>query len=404
MKQLWHNFTAAPHRVMFLGGALQSLAVMVWWLFDMAVRYGVAGQPAALPVAPVLLHAYLMIFGLLPFFMFGFLMTTFPRWMNQPEIPARHYVPAFLMLISGAAVFYLGLLGNASLLVPAVALTLGGWGMGLYALWQVLQRARNTDKRHTTVLFIAFSLGWCSLAVYLFGLATNEATYLVHAIQGGLWLFLLPVFASVAHRMIPFFTGSALSRQNIPRPFWPWWVMLAASALHALLTFADQPRWLWLADLPLALASLYLSYLWGFRRSLRIPLLAVLHVGYAWMGLAMFLFAVQSLLALLDQSLMGLAPLHALTIGCYATLMIGMGTRVTLGHSGLPFIINTPIKLMFVGIQCVALLRIAADLLPAHWSPWLHIAAALGWLGCFAPWVRRYLPAYWRPRADGRPG
>ena len=37
----WHTFTSAPHRVMFLGGALQSIAVMLWLLVEMAGRYGV---------------------------------------------------------------------------------------------------------------------------------------------------------------------------------------------------------------------------------------------------------------------------------------------------------------------------------------------------------------------------
>jgi uncharacterized protein involved in response to NO len=96
-------------------------------------------------------------------------------------------------------------------------------------------------------------------------------------------------------------------------------------------------------------------------------------------------------------------PLHALTIGCYATLVIGMGARVTLGHSGLPFVIDTPVKLMFIGMQGVALTRIAADMLPVD-SGTFYLIAVLGWLACFAFWAWRYLPAYWRPRADGQPG
>lgn len=404
MKQLWSSFTAAPHRVMFFGAALQILAVMVWWLFDMSARYGIAGNAAVLPVAPSHLHAYLMIFGLLPFFMFGFLMTTFPRWMNGHEIPARLYVPAFLLLFAGNVLFYLGILLQPGLLAVAVVLALAGWATGLHALWRVLTSTRNTDKRHTTVLFIVFSLGWATLLTYLVGLITHDAMYLVHAIQGGLWLFLLPVFLTVAHRMIPFFTGSALGQQNVPRPFWAWWTMLACSLLHALLTFADQPDWLWIADLPLAALTFYFGYLWGFRRSLRVPLLAVLHVGFAWIGIAMLMYATQSLFSLFGHHVMGLAPLHALTLGCYATLMVGMGTRVTLGHSGLPFIIDTPIKLIFIGIQLVALIRVVAEFVPAPFNTALYLAAALGWLGCFTPWVYRYLPAYWRPRADGQPG
>jgi uncharacterized protein involved in response to NO len=84
--------------------------------------------------------------------------------------------------------------------------------------------------------------------------------------------------------------------------------------------------------------------------------------------------------------------------------MIGMATRVTLGHSGLPMKVNMPIKLMFVGVQLVAVLRVLADMLTISVMHWLYIAAAATWLVCFTPWVLRFLPVYWQQRADGRPG
>ncbi|TNC95219.1 MAG: hypothetical protein FD121_1436 [Gallionellaceae bacterium] len=401
------NFTAAPHRVMFFGGAIQSLAVMLWWTLELASRYGIVGQPVSWTVAPSAAHVYLMIYSLLPFFMFGFLMTTFPRWMAGKEIPSKRYVPAFGLMFLGAVGFYVGLIFSATILLAAVACALAGWGIALYALVRVLLDTRPGDKRHPIVLSIALAMGWCGLASYLGWLLSDEYAFLNFSIQNGLWFFLMPLFASVAHRMIPFFTSNALSQPNVPRPFWPWWTMLAASLAHGLLAFAGATQCLWLVDAPLAAAALYLSYLWGFRRSLGNPLLAVLHVGFAWMGIAMLLYAVQSFMLFSSHgaaSIWGFAPLHALTIGCYATLMIGMGTRVTLGHSGLPFNIDTSIKLMFAGMQLVALVRVLADVLPLQSGYVWYLVSALGWLACFSPWVLRYLPAYWRPRADGQPG
>ena len=119
----WSNFTAAPHRVMFFGGALQIIAAMVWWLLDLVTRYGVAGQPIVWSIMPGAAHAYLMVFGLFPFFIFGFVMTTFPRWMNGKEIPAQRYVTAFVLLLSGNVIFYAGLLTHHSVLLLAVAST-----------------------------------------------------------------------------------------------------------------------------------------------------------------------------------------------------------------------------------------------------------------------------------------
>lgn len=392
---------------MFMGGALQSVAVMLWLIMEMTTRYGVIGHPVDWPVAPAAVHGYLMIYGLFPFFIFGFLMTTYPRWMNGREIPAGRYVPAFVLLMLGTAGFYAGLLTGRNMLFVAVAATLAGWGFALYALLRVLLDAQHPDKRHPQIIFIALSMGWCGLAAYLIWLWGDSAAWLHFAIQGGLWLFLLPVFASVGHRMIPFFTSTALSQQLVPRPYWAWWTILAASVMHSLLRLADAAAWLWVCDAPLAVAAFYLTYVWGLRRSLSIPILGVLHVGFAWLGIAMLLFAVQSLALFLSQGtkfIWGLAPLHALTIGCFATLLIGMGTRVTLGHSGLPVQVGIPAKLTFVGIQLAALLRVLADMLPLQAMHGLYLAAATVWLACFVLWVSRYLPFFWRPRADGKAG
>ncbi len=406
-KNTWHAFTAAPHRVMFFGGALQSIGVMVWWLLELATRYGVVGQPALWAVTPVAAHAWLMVYGLFPFFMFGFLMTVFPRWMRGDELPPQRYVPAFLLLLLGSTGFYLGLAYGRTLLVMACASTLAGWALAIHALLRVLLDTPPQDKRHPLMILVALVLGWCSLAAYPLWLWQGNNVWLRLTIQGGVWLFLLPIFASVAHRMFPFFTSSALPQHAIRRPEWPWWLMLAASATHAMLQLAGASAWLWLADFPLAAAAGYLGHAWGFGRSLRIPLLGILHIGFAWIGIAGALSGLQSLLvwsAPDAPAIWGLAPLHALTIGCFATLAIGMGTRVTLGHSGLPMQVDGAVKLMFLGMQAVTLLRVVADMWPSHASYWLYLAAALLWLGCFTPWVWRYLPAYWRPRADGRPG
>jgi uncharacterized protein involved in response to NO len=403
----WKNFTAAPHRVMFLGGALQTIAVMLWWLVELLTRFGVAGHPITWSIMPGTAHIYLMLFGLFPSFIFGFIMTTFPRWMGGKEILTQYYVTAFLLLLSGNVLFYIGLATHHNFLLLAVASTLAGWAVAVYALLRVVLDTPPSDKLNPVVILLTLALGWLGLAAYLVWLLSGNMLWLRVATQAGLWLFLLPLFASVGHRMIPFFTISALPNLKVARPDWPWWVILAGSAAHALLQLADASSWLWLSDAPMTAAAFYLSYSWGFRHSFKNPLLAVLHAGFAWVGIAMLLSTVQSAAQYISHDtlfILGLAPLHALTIGCFATLTIGMGTRVTLGHSGLPFHVDSGLKLMFVGMQADAILRVLADILPQQYNDGLHLATALIWLTCFTPWVWRYLPAYWRVRADGKPG
>lgn len=405
--QTWKIFTAAPHRVMFFGGALQVIAVMLWWLFDMVTRFGAAGHPIAWSIMPNAAHIYLMVFGLFPSFIFGFVMTTFPRWMGGREIPALKYVTSFVLILLGNVIFYTGLATQQSVLLLGVSSTLAGWAVGIYSLLRVILDTTPSNKSNPVVILIALCSGWLGLFAYSIWLYSGNMLWLQIATQTGIWLFLLPLFASVGHRMIPVFTISALPGLNMTKPDWPWWVILAGSTAHGLLQIADASAWLWLSDAPLMVAAFYLAYSWKFLQSFRDTLLAILHIGIAWLGFAMLLFTLQSATQFFSNDsvfIFGLAPLHALNIGCFGSLLIGMGTRVTLGHSGLPFRVGTAVKLMFTGIQADAIARVLADILPPQYRQGLYLAAAFIWLACFIPWVLRYLPAYWRVRADGRPG
>ena len=83
-------------------------------------------------------------------------------------------------------------------------------------------------------------------------------------------------------------------RMRTFRPFGWLWLALAAMAMHAVLALLDS-RWLWLPDLILAGTAFYFSVKWQFWRSLKIRLLAVLHLAFLWLGIAAALYAAQGL-------------------------------------------------------------------------------------------------------------
>ncbi len=103
-------------------------------------------------------------------------------------------------------------------------------------------------------------------------------------------------------------------------------------------------------------------------RSFRIHLLAVLHIAFAWLGLSMLLYGAQNLVLFTSGGklwILGLAPLHALSIGYFASMVLGMASRVTLGHSGRPLVLDKFSWLLFIGFQAAAFFRILPDLLPS---------------------------------------
>ena len=221
------------------------------------------------------------------------------------------------------------------------------------------------------------------------------------AIKLGSFGLLLPVFVTVAHRMFPFFARGAVRRSRRLGPL-PWLAAFwALVAIHLGLELRHAYAWLWLPDG--ALAALTAVWLWrNWPRGAMPPLLRVLFCAYAWLPTALALFAAQPRGTRRPGSFtLGRAPAHALFIGFFGSLLVAMVTRVTQGHSGRPLVLGALAGFAFIAIQIVALLRIAAEMLPAH------PAAGAGRRGLAArvrAWALRSARVYLSPRADGKPG
>ena len=397
---------AAPHRPMFLAGTVQALAAMVFWSLELGGRYlglwPVPAWPLLLVFPPSVLHALLLSCGVFPFFMFGFILTAGPRWQGAGELSQRDFVPAFALLACGWLLVWVALL-LPQFLVAGLSLVLAGW-VAVALLLTRLARHRTTDREHIGFVALAAWLGvgaMCAFAVFAAG---GPLPWARLGISLAVWGFLLPVFLAVAHRMLPFFTSSAVRAYVVHRPQWALRSLVGLSLAHGGLAFFELIEWLWLADLPAALVAVSLTWLWWSRAALANRMLSVLHVAFAWLGVAFALFALQSLFWKAVPGFLGQAPLHALTLGFFASMLIGMASRVTMGHSGRPVAADDAMWRAFCMMQAAAAVRVISELplLPgAHALTWL---SSLLWLGSFGLWAWRFAPALWRAREDGKPG
>ena len=118
------KFTAMPHQPMFMLGAIQAVVVMLWWLADIAGRYGGWYTPFQWSIPAPWAHLYLMIFCLFPPYMFGFLMTTYPKWMAGAEISPKHFLPAAALLACGVLLAYVGLIAGKVWFMAAIIIYL----------------------------------------------------------------------------------------------------------------------------------------------------------------------------------------------------------------------------------------------------------------------------------------
>jgi len=153
------------------------------------------------------------------------------------------------------------------------------------------------------------------------------------------------------------------------------------------------------SDGPPAAAHAARLVLWRPWRTLKTPLVWILHFAYAWIVLALALRA----LAAWDLVPASLA-IHALTVGAIGGLTLGMMTRTSLGHTGRPLQAGRADVFCYVTIQLAALTRVFLPL--AFPSIYLDavIASGLLWSLAFGVFTLRYWPILSRPRADGKPG
>jgi len=393
---------AAPHRPMFLLGAAQLTVVMLVWLWELAGRSypALAGPPMSIPATYA--HTWLMLYGLFTFFMYGFLFTVFPRWTGASEIERAHYMAVALTAALGIVLGYAGLYLARPLLLAGLAFYLAAWVGAIAILVAVYARAPKRSV-YEVLLIAELVSGAVGSLLFLYGVATGAAAAFIAARDLGLWGFLLPVLLTVSHRMIPFFTQSALKVDNVPRPRGSLYVFVGGLWLHGIFEATGALAARLVVDVLLAGFAFHHTIVWQLTRSFASRLLAMLHVAFLWFGIGMALYAVQAALALAGVYALGRAPLHALGIGFVTGTLIAMATRVTLGHSGQALAVKAPTWYLFLGLNLVALLRIAAELTLAAYAP-LNLLAALAWLACLLPWTARYLPIYLRPRVDHRPG
>lgn len=391
----------APHRLLFFIGASNVLMAMTWWsLWLIDARWQLFGltQPS-MPAG--WMHAILMQYSVLPPFIFGFLLTVFPRWLNLPALSKWHYLPIGLGLLGGQLVLLVGLFGYPHLVLIGLFQITAGWTAGLIILFTVFRSAKQTVW-HAISMLVALTLGLIGLLLVISFGWTGKAELMYAAIKIGTFALLLPIYFTVCHRMLPFFASCVLKDYRVYRPMWSLAIFWVMALSHFMLEMNQLIALLWIPDCVLALLSMHLLWHWWPRQAVP-PLMKVLLLGFAWLPIAMLMYSAQSIYYLVTEQLQfGRAPAHALFIGFFGSLLVAMVTRVTQGHSGRPLQLGWPAGFAFVMIQVVTVFRIFAEISP-NYLVWQSVTALL-WLCAFLPWVLRSTYIYVTPRADGQAG
>jgi len=397
----------APHRLGFFVGSAMVSTSALWWLATLATQL-VAHRQIRWAVAPAHAHALLMSFSFMPMFFAGFLFTAGPRWLALPALPGRSLLPVAAAWLAGWGIYLAGVHLDPRLAAAGLATVAAGWTLFVWRLAQLLRRSRVADRTHLRVIGCACGIGAAALWAAAAGLAADAAALVGAALAVGLWWFLSPVFATAMHRMVPFF-GVAAPRLDERHPEWLLWTLLVvlglqvplasgvlANPLLAALTF--------IVDGAAAALVLGLALRWRATQNLRIRLLAMLDLGFVWLGLALVLQAASAAQAWWagEAHQPSIASLHALGMGFFGSIQFAFVTRVSAGQDGRAQAIDGIAWALFLVLQAAVAVRIAAAWLPS--TPTLLLAAAALWMIAMLAWAARHARWYGRPRSDGRPG
>ena len=357
-------------------------------------------------------HGLLMSLGFMPLFFAGFLFTAGPKWLGVPEVSARSLLPSLILMLAGWMMVLLGLHFHTLIASAGLAMVATGWTSLSLKFYKLLRQSRMDDRVHPGLAALACGVGIITFWTAALALAVGSDGLLRATTQLGLWCFVATVFAVVSHRMIPFFSASAVPMLDAWRPMWLIWVMLGMLWLEGFLSVAEllwwplpgAVRWAQVAfELPAALLMLWLAVRWGLIQSLKIRLLAMLHGGFAWLGISFALNAVShTLMALTAGELsLGLAPLHAMTMGYLGCTLFAMATRVSSGHGGRTLAADNTAWALYWVLQTAVLLRVIAALWPEQ-SALFTLLAITAWSIATVSWAVRYGRWFGRPRLDGR--
>ena len=376
-------------RPFFLTAGIFAVIYMGLWL---AMLQGTL--PAPHELMPQAWHGHEMLFGFAVAVMAGFLLTAAQNWTGIPMPKGGPLAILLAIWLAGRLAPFLPLPYSVIAIIDLAFLPL----LTIAVLRPVLRvkQARNYP-------FPAMLLGLL-LANVLFHAAVLDIIPLppLQGLTLALYLIVL-MMVVMGGRVIPYFTER---RVNSTAKKWPIIEWLApATTLATLVMVLMSRNWPSLMPLvvPLAViaAIVHGLRLWGWqdRRLWKVPLLWVLHLGYAWIVIGFVLEALAA--AGLVSSFLAM---HAYATGGIGVLTLGMMSRVALGHTGRPLEVATLMPWAFAAVNLSAAVRVFGPLLVPAQTAMLHQLGGGLWMAAFAGFAVLYAPMLWQSRVDGKPG
>ena len=354
------KFLEQPHQLFFISAILTAILAFA---FSILSYSGVFGDF-------INCHTFTLMYGVFANAFLGFLMTVIPRYTQSSLIKQTFYVTTWIVFEAGILISF------ASFEIGKLLVATALFGASAIFANTILKGRVKNQKESIWVTFHIFAGALVLILHYFFDIALGFSS---------LWFFVLPLFFTIAQRMIFAFhrvyhnieqseiSPIFLAFFNIL--FWTIGICFATNTNPALFAII------------LLIATIYLLARSPIYKKSP-PILMILTIGFSWLPIGIFVLILESLLGFEALKL----STHILTVGFGLTLLIGFGTRVILGHSGQKIETDKLANIIFIATQFVVIFRIFVSLstfFVSNFTPLIHINLTL--LGLiFVVWGAKY--------------
>lgn len=371
---------SAGFRVFFPLAALSAVLIVSYWVML------VTGFADYLPsrFSPVGWHQHEMIYGMVVAVIIGFLYTAVPNWTGQPTPTGMRLACLGTIWILGrVCVFY------SALLPVWLPIAVDGFFLPLALLGIVGALVKKGNKRNYFLPAILLLFATLNITIHLTVIGWLD--FEVRQLFLPATLFIVFLMNVIGGRIIPSFTRNKYPELEMSTSV----VLLPLSALSIFglaVAFLGNAGDMVIGGIAAfaGLVTLMRSLSWKGWKVAHDPLLFILHLGYFWIPVGFFLIAYGSLG---DVSTLSHA-LHAFTVGAVGSLTLGVMSRATLGHSGLPLNSEKILVIMFVSVNLAAISRAILPLVMD--DSYLAILQGAGslWILAYVLFLVRFLPIF----------
>ena len=379
-------FLSLGFRPLYIAGCGWALFSIAIWIF--------APHLIGHPLSGVAWHAHEMLWGFIGTIAVGFLLTASATWTKFTPLKDWPLGVVCLLWLCARIGYLAG--GEAGFWI-AGASELAFYVISAIALMRVVLKAKS--RRNYGVPLLVLGLGLTSV-LYLQTALKGDYVLLMQRFDLGL-IDMAVLALLIARRVVPFFAMRMVAGLKIPMLTRSGHVQLTLSVLAIILGLAGLPVIMAIALALVGLISLYQVARWQPTAVLHRPILWILYLGYALLGIGLLFAAIQ--LSGLGSGLLARTAthVHIIAMGGFSILIIGMVTRTALGHLGHKLVLDQSMRVSYFFMIAAVALRLAA-LWPSSASAGLLDAAATCWIVALGLYLWRFTPMLIRPRFQAK--